>query len=536
MPFDLRRAQPTRPGLVGTFIGGLALIFVTVATLVAFDASFLRSVDHNVAQTAYDISSGNDTWVKFLKLIATIFSTTTLLVVMAIIAAYAWWRRERRIAAWIVLATAIEVPGTALLKQLFSRDRPGWSEPLSTIGGYSFPSGHATGAGLFCTIAMLLTIILTGRGWKRRLLLTLWVLFGLTIAADRIFLGVHYLSDVIAGLSLGGFTALALWAVMMGDAARHPHALAAIVGTGRKRVAVVFNPIKVGDIEIFKDRVRVAAARDGWLEPTFWETTIQDPGAGQAQQALESGVDMIIAAGGDGTIRVVCNEIARTGVAVGVLPHGTGNLLARNLGIPLNVKDALDVVFSGQDRAIDLATFTTDATEESVFLVMAGLGMDAAIMNGVDDQLKAKVGWVAYFVAGIKALRFAPVRVSISVDGGEFVKFRARTIVVGNVGFLQGGIPLLPDAEIDDGLLDVVVIAPKRFLGWLAIVIRVISRQKRTNEKLDRMTGKKIVIRAERPTPMQLDGDPVGEGSEITAQIQPGVLLIRVPLAPAPLT
>ncbi len=536
MPFDLRRAQPTRPGLVGTFIGVLALIFVTVATLVGFDAPFLHTLDHNVAQRAYDISSGNNTWLAVLQHVADILSTTTMLVVMAVIAAYAWWRHERRIAVWIVLATTVEALAATLLKQLFSRDRPHWAEPLSTIGGYSFPSGHATGAGLFCTVAILLTIILTGRGWRRRLIIALWVLFGLAIAADRVFLGVHYLSDVTAGLSLGGFIALALWAAMMGDAARYPHALAAIVGTGRKRVAVVFNPIKVGEVEFFKDRVRVAAARDGWSEPAFWQTTIEDPGAGQAQQALESGVDMIIAAGGDGTIRVVCNEVARTGVAVGILPHGTGNLLARNLGIPLNIKDALDVVFAGQDSAIDLATFTSDSTEESAFLVMAGLGMDAAIMNGVDDQLKAKVGWAAYFLSGIKALRFAPVRVSISVDDGEFVKFRARTIVVGNVGFLQGGIPLLPDAQIDDGLLDVVVIAPKRFLGWLAIVVRVISRQKRTNNRLDRMTGKKIVIRAERPTPMQLDGDPVGEGTEITAQIQPGVLLIRVPLAPAPLT
>ena len=534
MPFDLRRAQPTRPGLVGTLVGTLGAAFALIAILVATDVGFLRDIDHHIARSAFDFSSNHDSFVTVLKKIQFLCGTTSLIIAMAVAAAYAWWRRERRMAIWIVLVTAIGSLLNPLLKQLFDRERPHWPAPLTTIGGYSFPSGHSVGAGIFCAVAILLTIVLTGRGLKRRLIIAFVVLFGLVVCADRIFLGVHYLTDVLGGLILGVWIVLLVWMLLMGDAARHPHVLATTTGSGSKRVGVVFNPIKVGDADVFKDRVRVVAARDGWSEPKFWETTIEDPGAGQAQEALESGVDLIIAAGGDGTVRIVCDEVARTGVAVGVLPHGTGNLLARNIGIPLNIKDALDVVFSGQDRAIDLATFSTDSGEDTVFLVMAGLGMDAAIMTGVDDTLKAKVGWVAYFVSGIKALRFAPVRVSISVDDGEFVKFRARTIVVGNVGFLQGGIPLLPDAEIDDGLLDVVVLAPKRFLGWLAIVVRVIGRQKRTNKRLDRMTGKKVVIRAEKPTPMQLDGDPVGDGTEITIEVQPGVLLIRVPLGPAP--
>ena len=230
-----------------------------------------------------------------------------------------------------------------------------------------------------------------------------------------------------------------------------PHELAALTGTGRKRVAVVLNPSKIADVEDFKDRVRQVAQRDGWNEPLWFETTIEDPGHGQALAALQTDVDLIIAAGGDGTVRAVCEEVARTGVAVGILPHGTGNLLARNLRIPLNTRDALDVAFSGQDKAIDLSTLKTDSGTDTWFLVMAGLGMDAAIMTGVDDKLKAKVGWLAYFVSGVKAARYPAMKVQISVDDGEFRKFRARTVVVGNVGFLQGGIPLLPDAQIDDG-------------------------------------------------------------------------------------
>ncbi|MET0929651.1 MAG: diacylglycerol kinase family protein, partial [Aeromicrobium sp.] len=334
-------------------------------------------------------------------------------------------------------------------------------------------------------------------------------------------------------LSFGMATTMGLWVLLVGSRTRLPHELAIITGSGRRRAAVVINPSKVGDVGEFKSRVRAVAEISGWGEPIWYETSIEDPGHGQATAALHEEVDLIIAAGGDGTVRAVCEEVARTGVAVGILPHGTGNLLARNLGIPLNTRDALDVAFGGQDRAIDLSSLKTDTGTNTTFLVMAGLGMDAAIMTGVNDQLKSKVGWLAYFVSGVKAARFPAMKVQIAVDDGEFKKFRARTVVVGNVGFLQGGIPLLPDAQIDDGMLDVVVIAPKRFIGWLAIIVRVVGRQKRTNERLDRMTGSTVHIKAEKAMPMQLDGDPVGEGQEIRATVKPGVLLVRVPVAPA---
>ncbi|NLC99123.1 MAG: PA-phosphatase, partial [Actinomycetales bacterium] len=156
------------------------------------------------------------------------------------------------------------------------------------------------------------------------------------------------------------------------------------------------------------------------------------------------------------------------------------------------------------------------------------------IMTGVNDDLKKRIGYLAYFVSGVKALTFPRVKVSITVDDAEPARFKARTVVVGNVGFLQGGIPLLPDAEIDDGLLDVGIIAPKRFLGWLSIVVRVITRGKRNNQRLTRLRGKRIQVVAEKPVPMQLDGDPAGEGQRITAEVLPGIVLVRVPLPPPP--
>jgi diacylglycerol kinase family enzyme/membrane-associated phospholipid phosphatase len=548
---------------------------------VAADARWLQALDRPLTRWAlgFDTTGG---WHTFGVVLGAAFSNWTAWIGLTLAAAYTGWRREYRLTSWIAVSGVIVLLGNPLLKDVFDRPRP---RPLVHTwwqgGNLSFPSGHAAGMGVLCTVAVLWTIAVTMRGLKRRLLIATWVILGLLVGFSRIVLGAHYLSDVLAGLAFGVAVTVAAWALLVPQSARIPHDLAVLTGTGRKRVAVILNPIKVGDIDAFKGKVYEVVVREGWNAPLWFETTVEDPGAGQAQAALEAGVDLIVTAGGDGTVRAVCEEAARTGVAVGIIPLGTGNLLARNMGLPLNTREAIEVAFSGQDRAIDLATFTTNASfdftlpppapkqpalpapaavpelttgepdtssesgvaspkeveepplTQTSFLVMAGLGMDAEIMNGVDDNLKAKVGWFAYFLAGVKALRFPAMRVHISVDDGPFHKFRARTVVIGNVGFLQAGIPLLPDAQLDDGLLDVVVLAPKRFIGWVPIVMRIMGRTSRTDKSLNRMTGHKIVVHTEAPAPMQLDGDPVGSGTEITAQVNHGVLLVRVPVAPA---
>ncbi len=501
MSIDLRRAEPGRDGVYATVLVVLVTLLALLAFLVGTDAAWLQDVDDGVARAAFDVSVARPWLVDVLEVLAVVLSNVGVGIVLALLAGVALARREWRIATWIALSGVVGIGGNALVKLVFQRPRPAWEEPIHEIGGYSFPSGHSAGAGVLFTVLALLTIVLTGRGWRRRLLITLWVLLALVTAADRVLLGVHYLSDVTAGLTLGALVTVVLW-------------------------------LKLTDVEEFKTLVRLVAGQHGWNEPAWFETTVEDPGYGQTEAALEADADLIIAAGGDGTVRAVCEEAARTGVAVAIIPQGTGNLLARNLGIPLNPRDALEVAFGGQDKAIDLARFSTDAGVETSFLVMAGLGMDAMIMTGVNDELKKKVGWVAYVVSGVKALRYSGTKVTITVDDGEPRTFRARTVVIGNVGYLQAGLPLLPEAQIDDGELDVVVIAPRRFFGWVSIAVRVITRRKRTNDRLDRFTGRRVHVKATGPTPMQLDGDPVDEGTEITAEVRPGVLLVRVPVAP----
>ena len=219
-----------------------------------------------------------------------------------------------------------------------------------------------------------------------------------------------------------------------------------------RNLAVILNPVKVEDIEAFKASVATMAEEAGWLPPRWHYTTVEDPGTGMAEAASIDGADLVLVCGGDGTVREVCAELAGTGIPIGIVPAGTGNLLARNLDIPLFIRAAIDVALTGQDRAIDMVEVSGDGLEDTHFMVMAGMGFDAAIMEGVNEDIKKKVGWIAYVFSGLKSLMFPAIRIEISVDGGEFTKHRARTVVVGNVGYLQAGMPLLPDASIDDGL------------------------------------------------------------------------------------
>jgi YegS/Rv2252/BmrU family lipid kinase len=439
-------------------------------------------------------------------------------------------RKHLRAAGWTAVVMLGSTVTTDLLKLLFRRARPTWEDPVQTLRSYSFPSGHATGIAAAAGVAIVLTVMLVRRRGLRRALIGLWLVLALLVGADRVFLGVHNFSDVIAGYAVGGLWVLAAGLVF--DPAPRRKVLTSFSSPvpSTKQFAVVLNPIKVEDVAAFKTMVDEMAVESGWDPPEWYETTIADPGKSMAEQAAISGAEMVLVCGGDGTVRTVCAELAGTGIPIGLVPAGTGNLLARNLGIPLYLQAAIHAALNGQDQAIDLVKISGDGVaDDDHFMVMAGMGFDAAIMAGANDQIKARVGWLAYVVSALRNLMFPAIRVEISIDDGPVTRHRARTVVIGNVGYLQAGIPLLPDAAIDDGVLDVVIIHPRRFLSWLPLVVRVMSKGKRTDSSLDRMTGRKVALRASSVAPRQLDGDPIGAGRELVAECVHGGLLVRVP-------
>jgi len=301
----------------------------------------------------------------------------------------------------------------------------------------------------------------------------------------------------------------------------------------RPLAAVVANPTKLEPGT--RERISAVCTGLGWAEPLWLETTVEDPGTGQARLAVERGADVVLACGGDGTVRSVAQALAGTGVAMGLVPVGTGNLLARTLGTPDNVAAATRLALTGDDRAIDVGCIRIDGAEEDrVFLVMAGTGFDAAIMQSTPETLKVRVGPLAYVISGLRAMRGRRTRVTLALDDEPPVRRRTRTVVVGNSGTLLGGLVLMPRATIDDGVLDVVSIAPSTVAGWIAVALRVITRRRRGHERVEHWQARSILIRTEAPQPSQLDGDPVGDAQELRIRVQPRALVVRVPTVPPP--
>ncbi|WP_375424632.1 diacylglycerol/lipid kinase family protein [uncultured Friedmanniella sp.] len=294
-----------------------------------------------------------------------------------------------------------------------------------------------------------------------------------------------------------------------------------------RQLAVIANPVKVSDA--FADLVRKRVADAGWLEPLWLETREDDPGHGMAQQAIDAGVDLVIAAGGDGTIRAVADALANSEVTMAVVPAGTGNLLARNLRLPLSEAGSLDVAFAGRTRDIDLIELTVDGGRSEHFAVMAGVGVDAMIMDEVDPKLKSKVGPAAYFLAAGKALGRLPMPVDISVDHDPPRRRRAMICLIGNVGTLPGGVVLIPDAEADDGHLDVYVASPHQPRHWLRLLRRVVTRREQRGDTVNTWQAQRVLVELAEPEPYQLDGDVVGECRTLEAVIRPGVLRVCIP-------
>lgn len=324
-------------------------------------------------------------------------------------------------------------------------------------------------------------------------------------------------------------------------------------------VAFVANPSKPG-VPDLRATVRRACAEQYLPEPLWLETTPEDPGVGQTREALRRGADVVVALGGDGTVRAVAEALVSTRVPMGLVPVGTGNLLARNLDIPIgDPLAALRIALDGTDRTIDVGWLRvtrfesdldddvaeaaddlpadTDEPRDHIFLVIAGVGFDAAMVADADDDLKAKVGWVAYFVAGIKHLHGRRLRTVVRLDDGPATPARVRSLLIGNCGRLPGGITLLPDAVLDDGWLDVAAIDTRGGIaGWAQLLGEVVlqgvgvrSQLPAKIGRIDHARAREIELQVSGGEWVQVDGDVLGRATELSARVEPGALVVRVP-------
>lgn len=317
------------------------------------------------------------------------------------------------------------------------------------------------------------------------------------------------------------------------------------------QAAIVFNPIKI-DLEVMKAAVAAAEKAAGWSETLWFETSEGDPGEGMARDAVAAGVAVVMAAGGDGTVRAVASGLRGSGVPIALVPSGTGNLLARNLGLTLNQIDlSISTAFTGDDRPIDVGVVEVEresgSTEQHVFVVMAGLGLDAQMIANTDPKLKKRAGWVAYVDAIAKSLRDSNrLHIRYNLDGEGNRTATVHTILIGNCGLLPGNIQLLPDAAIDDGIFDIVALRPEGFFGWAQIWVKVVwengvLHRSQAGRKIMSLTkevrtlrylkGKELVMRLEQPEEFEMDGDAFGKGIAFKTVVDPGALVVKVPAA-----
>ncbi len=340
------------------------------------------------------------------------------------------------------------------------------------------------------------------------------------------------------------------------------------------------NPTKVDDLEATKALVAQVCRRHRWSDPTFVSTTETETGEQQGRDAVAAGAQVVASLGGDGTVRAVASALVGTDVALGLLPGGTGNLLARNLGLPVDsLEAAVEAMVGGAQRHIDVgvvrlgeggdpdepdrqvADGPARADDEEVFLVMVGLGLDGEVMAGTSEKVKGLLGWPAYALAAAKRLggRGFPARVDAAgIDGADgsggssgtrssdsssstrsfdssdasdgpdaSISHHCRTVLVGNCGTLQGGIELMPRARPDDGILDLVVVAPKGAFGWLSVIGAVVTRGRVGHRRLDRLRSTAFCVQAARPVEAEIDGDPIGEHQTLNVRVLPGALVVR---------
>jgi diacylglycerol kinase family enzyme len=295
----------------------------------------------------------------------------------------------------------------------------------------------------------------------------------------------------------------------------------------------VVNPVKVSDLDLLRRTIEEGLAGAGWPAPAWFETTPEDTGRGQAEAAVRDGAELIFVSGGDGTVTAVVTALAGSkgagskgagsDVALAVLPAGTGNLLATNLGLSTDPATGVQVALEGGRRRIDVGT-----AGDRCFVVMAGMGFDAQMLEGTSETAKKAVGWLAYVGGAVKHLRDRPMRVRITLDGGPPMSRHPRAVIVGNVGRLQGGVRLLNKAEPDDGRLDVAVLSPNSLRHWAALGWALVRRKDRA-PLMETYTAERVEIVSNRRQSRQLDGDLIEPGRTLTIGVRPRALLLCVP-------
>jgi diacylglycerol kinase (ATP) len=259
----------------------------------------------------------------------------------------------------------------------------------------------------------------------------------------------------------------------------------------------------------------------------FWAEVPKSRKASKhVQRALECGADLIFAWGGDGLVQRCLDAIGNTDAALALVPAGTANLLATNLGIPKDIEQAVDIGLSGERRRLDVGRLNGER-----FGVMAGAGFDAAMIHDADGGLKDRLGRAAYLWTGARSLRTEPFKAKIAIDGEQWFRGKASCILVGNVGQLFGGIEVFDRAEPDDGRLDIGVVTADGVVEWGRTLARTAVGQPERSPFVRVTSGRRFDVKLDRKVRYELDGGDRVKAKQLKVRVEPKAVTICVPRA-----
>ncbi len=309
-------------------------------------------------------------------------------------------------------------------------------------------------------------------------------------------------------------------------------------------IAIIWNPSKT-EKETLEAGLADAVGAESITDVRWWETTQEDPGQGMAEAAIAAGADLLIVAGGDGTVRAVAEHLAdaEADVEMGIVPLGTGNLFARNLDIPIDdVPAAFQRAMDGEPRSVDVGWVEIElanGSERHGFVVMVGFGLDAHMIAETDDDLKDKAGWLAYVESLGRALSASDViPFTITTDDEPPRSEEGHTLLVANCGTLQGGVTLLPEADPSDGELDYLVLSAEGLAQWVGTLKTMMwdnglkrligaSDEVTNTESLQDGRASRLAVTLPEARPFEIDGEDIGETREFTVTIQPAAIRVR---------
>ena len=287
------------------------------------------------------------------------------------------------------------------------------------------------------------------------------------------------------------------------------------------KVAVVAHSGKTLGGGLLELRRRLEA--EGVTEPFWAEVPKSRKAPAQVQRALDEGAELVFAWGGDGMVQQCVDVLAGSDVSLAIIPAGTANLFASNLGIPKDIEQAVALGLRGERRRFDVGRFNGER-----FAVMAGAGFDAAMIRDA-GTLKDRIGRVAYVWSGSENLRLKAFKARIKVDGVSWYKGKATCILLGNVGDLFAGVEAFEGARPDDGLLELGVVTAEGLVQWTRTIARTAIGTAAKSPFVQATKARSVKVKLSRKVLYELDGGDRTKVKSFKVKIEPAAVSVCVP-------